>query len=157
MTTRLVKSQKKYELEKAKKVNSAKWDKRSVISLLLFSCFVGLFCIILSIDIKGFFIRNNKNWITTSAKIESIDNQNIVEQTKAGSINKTLGYNFRYTYVVNDVVYNKNLYLPKPVSQKLVNLLRKNNSSWVVEIYYKENNPDESYINIDIDSYFYKK
>jgi hypothetical protein len=148
MTTKFQKS--------IKKESQNQWDKKSIITLIIFCSLIIFFVLILSIDIKGIFIQNDKNWNSTTGIIQSIENVTIMEQTRTGNRNQVVQYKIRYLYIVNDVEYNKEIVQSaNMVTNRLINRIDYPRNC-KIEILYKKDNPSNSYINTNINSNFYK-
>ncbi|MBD8389026.1 hypothetical protein [Dysgonomonas sp. BGC7] len=151
MTTRYRKEQIRYEEEKKKRFENIKWDKKSIVILILIILFILSIIIALNIDFKGYLVKNNKDWSITCGQIISVRPIESMEQTRGGNIFVTEGYIVKYTYEVDQTMYEDSLYLiSRAIRNKLLlNKLKEEDSR---KVYYNRVNHKESHLDTDLES-----
>ncbi len=155
MTTKYQKQQQRYEAEKKKKDIPSSWDKASTkwVTYLLIGGV--LFFIIAGADIRGYLIRNDTSWASTIGRVQSIEPMEGMDQSKVGNRRVTIGYKIKYRFEVDGVIYTKESVFGSRL-KKITSFVGAIKPTDIVEVYYKKENLNESHINIDIDSGFYK-
>ena len=156
MTTRYQKQQKKDKEEKERIGNlPIRIDRKSIIYLISFFCFLVIVLFVITIDIKGHLVQHSQNWTMATGHVLSVDEITWMTQTKAGNQMRTVGYKIKYYYMVDDVVYEQEyiLGMGKWNTHKFINFVNPSDS---IEVYYEKKSPKNSYINTNINSDFYK-
>ena len=159
MTTKSQKREKKDREEQKEKKRDKKlsipWDKKSIIVLVSLFCCLVIFLFVITIDIKGYLVQNNPKWTMTTGFVLSIDEITGMKQTMAGGKIEKVGYKIKYYYMVDSIGYEQE-YITGTTQNNLrefINFVRPLDS---IEIYYKKKKPNNSYINFNINSDFYK-
>ena len=156
MTTKYQKQQKRYEEEKKKAENSpTRLDKKSIIYVVLFSFFIAIVCFAIMVDIRGYLIRHDPNWTVTIGQVQSIEEIIGMNQTKAGNRIEIIGYKIKYYYMVDSIGYEQEyIYGARKIDlRRFVGFVKPFDS---IEIYYKKEDPKNSYINFNLNSEFYR-
>ena len=158
MTTKYQKQEKKYKEEEKRNVENPliHFDKKSIIHIALFFCFIIIGYFAVTMDFQGYFVQHNPNWTTATGQVQSIDKIVGMEQTRAGNQITTIGYKIKYCYIINGIKYEQKYIYGKTKTnlREFVNFVKPLDN---VEIYYEKKDPKNSYINININSDFYKK
>lgn len=151
MTTRSVKEKKRYEEEKKKIHKTIKWDKTSIIILILFILSVLSFIVALNLDFKGYHVKGNSNWATTCGEIVFVKTINNMEQTKVGNRFVIVGYIVKYNYEVTGIRYQDSIFLlSRAIKNKLlVNNIREGD---LRKVFYNKFNYKESHLDTDLES-----
>lgn len=151
MTTRSVKEKQRYKEEKKKRLESIKWDKKSIIRLILITSVILAFIIAINIDFRGYNVKNNANWAVTCGKILSIKPIDNREETRGGNRFVTEGYLVKYNYEIDRVSFHDSIYLSsRAIKNKLlINKIRIGDSR---KIYYNKANHKESHIDTNLES-----
>lgn len=151
MTTKYEKEKKRYEEEDRKRFGAIKWDKKSIIILVIIILSILSLIIVLEIDFKRYSIKSNENWSTTCGNITYIRPIDVMEQTRIGNRYVTEGYIVGYNYVIDGIKYQDSTYLTsRAIRNKL--FIKKNKEGDVKRIYYNKTNHKESYLDTDFDS-----
>ncbi len=132
-----------------------RWDRKSTIYLSLFLTSIAVFCFFTMVDVRGYLIRHDSNWSVTIGQIQSVESMEGIEQTKAGNRQVTIGYKIKCSYKVDDGTYTKDYVFGSRI-KAVTKFVCSVNQMDTVEIYYKKEDPDESYLNIDLGSGFYQ-
>ena len=106
------------------------------------------------VDVKAYLIQHNRNWAITTGQVLSIEEITGWKQTMEGGQLYRLGYKIEYSYIVDSIRYEQSYFSGK---KSLVEFARFIKPFDNIEVYYKKKKPKESYINMNINSDFYKK
>ena len=128
-------------------------DKKAIKRTALLFLFFAAFFFVAKVDIKDFLIRHDPTWTKTIGEIQSIRDITGIEHTLEGNRITTFAYKIEYCYIVKGIRYEQ-VYLSGRTN--VADFVRHIRPLDKVEIYHKKKKPEESYINFDIYSDFYR-
>lgn len=126
-----------------------KWGKYSI---LLISSFAISFLLLVGIstfnsEISNFFISNDKkDYQTTNATIYSFGTKTMLEQTRMGNSNRTVGYLVKYRYNVNGKIYDHEETLSLLTKSTYLIYIEKNLNTESFLVQYDITNPEKAFL-----------
>ncbi len=150
MTTRREKQKKLYE-ESRKNRSPVKWDRKSVITMMIamtvFVCLLAFIGFLATEDIHRFETMPNDQWAATVGRIDDIESMTGIVQTRSGG-QVVKRYTIRYSYTVDGITYGKTRH-----AESLSRWFEKGSE---VQVYYRKGKPGKARLNININSDFYR-
>lgn len=132
-----------------KQEEKVKWSKNSI---LFISSFAISFLLIVAIttfnsEISNFFNSNDKkDYQTTNATIYSYKTKTMLEQTRIGNSNRTVGYLVKYRYNVNGKIYDHEETLSMLTKSTYLIYIEKNLNTESFLVQYDIKNPEKAYL-----------